>query len=92
MLTIQQLRQAAALSSARDITHIEIDVGLTYLLQLFQEKGLTACLIRSGRLRLVLLQEIRLGVDEPKPRDMGEVASIGRSDIKPIVQGGSRDE
>jgi hypothetical protein len=23
---------------------------------------------------------------------MGEVASIGRSDIKPIVQGGSRDE
>ena len=52
----------------------------------------TARLIRSGRLRLVLLQEIRLGVDEPKPRDMGEVARIGRSDIKPIVQGGSRDE
>jgi hypothetical protein len=23
---------------------------------------------------------------------MGEVANIGRSDIKPIVQGGSRDE
>jgi hypothetical protein len=46
----------------------------------------------SNRLRLVLLQEIRFGVDEPKPRDRGEVAGIGRSDIEPIVQGGSRDE
>ena len=48
MLTIQQLRQAAALSSARDITHIEIDVGLTHLLQLFQEKGLTEHLAFKG--------------------------------------------
>ena len=29
------------ISGVRDITHIEIDVGLTLLLQLFQEKGLT---------------------------------------------------
>jgi len=42
MLTAQQLRQAAALSGARDIAAIEIDVGLTCLLQLFHEKGLMA--------------------------------------------------
>lgn len=48
MLTTQQLRQAAALSGARDITHIEIDVGLTHLLQLFQEKGLTEHLAFKG--------------------------------------------
>ncbi|OHE88895.1 MAG: hypothetical protein A3G75_01135 [Verrucomicrobia bacterium RIFCSPLOWO2_12_FULL_64_8] len=48
MLTTQQLRQSAALSGARDITHIEIDVGLTHLLQLFQEKGLTEHLAFKG--------------------------------------------
>jgi predicted nucleotidyltransferase component of viral defense system len=48
MLTTQQLRQAAALSGARDITHIEIDVVLTHLLQLFQEKGLTEHLAFKG--------------------------------------------
>lgn len=41
MLTTPQLRQAAALSGARDIAAIEIDVVLTHLLQLFHEKGLT---------------------------------------------------
>jgi predicted nucleotidyltransferase component of viral defense system len=48
MLTTPQLRQAAALSGARDITHIEIDVGLTHLLQLFHEKGLTDHLAFKG--------------------------------------------
>ena len=48
MLTTQQLRQAAALSGARDLTHIEIDVGLTLLLQLFQEKRLTEHLAFKG--------------------------------------------
>lgn len=48
MLTTMQLRQAAALSGARDIAAIEIDVGLTYLLQLFHEKGLTEHLAFKG--------------------------------------------
>jgi predicted nucleotidyltransferase component of viral defense system len=48
MLTTSQLRQAAALSGARDISAIEIDVGLTYLLQLFHEKGLTEHLAFKG--------------------------------------------
>jgi hypothetical protein len=34
MLTIAQLRQAAAQSGARDIAFVEIDVMLTHLLQL----------------------------------------------------------
>ncbi len=48
MLTTLQLRQSAALSGARDISAIEIDVGLTHLLQLFHEKGLTEHLAFKG--------------------------------------------
>lgn len=48
MLTTLQLRQTAALSGARDIGVIEIDVGLTHLLQLFHEKGLTEHLAFKG--------------------------------------------
>ncbi len=40
MLTVNQLRQVAAQSGARDIANVEIDVLLTFLLQLFTEKGL----------------------------------------------------
>lgn len=38
MLTIAQLRQAAAQSGARDISFVDIDVMLTHLLQLFHER------------------------------------------------------
>ncbi len=41
MLTANQLRQVAARSGARDIGNVEIDVILTYLLQIFSEKGVT---------------------------------------------------
>ncbi len=41
MLTANQLRQVAAVSGARDIGNVEIDVILTYLLQRFSEKGVT---------------------------------------------------
>jgi len=37
MLTANHLRQSAARSGARDIANVEIDVILTYLLQLFQD-------------------------------------------------------
>src|SRR5271157_2200296 len=40
MLTANQLRQVAGRSGARDIGNVEIDVILTYLLQLFSEKGI----------------------------------------------------
>lgn len=48
MLTANQLRQSAARSGARDIANVEIDVILTYLLQLFHEKGLTEHLAFKG--------------------------------------------
>ena len=48
MLTVNQLRQVAARSGARDIANVEIDVLLTYLLQLFTEKGLMEHLAFKG--------------------------------------------
>jgi predicted nucleotidyltransferase component of viral defense system len=48
MLTIAQLRQAAAQSGARDISFVEIDVMLTHLLELFHERNLTAHLAFKG--------------------------------------------
>ena len=48
MLTSNQLRQSAARSGARDIANVEIDAILTYLLQLFHEKGLTDHLAFKG--------------------------------------------
>jgi predicted nucleotidyltransferase component of viral defense system len=48
MLTANQLRQSAARSGARDIANVEIDVILTYLLQLLHEKGLTEHLAFKG--------------------------------------------
>lgn len=41
MLSVNDLRKVAARSGARDIGNVEIDVILTYLLQLFTEKGIT---------------------------------------------------
>jgi predicted nucleotidyltransferase component of viral defense system len=48
MLTANQLRQVAARSGARDIANVEIDVILTYLLQLFHERGLMEHLAFKG--------------------------------------------
>lgn len=48
MLTVNQLRQVAARSGARDIANVEIDVLLTYLLQLFTERGLVEHLAFKG--------------------------------------------
>ena len=41
MLSANDLRKVAARSGARDIGNVEIDVILTYLLQLFTDKGIT---------------------------------------------------
>jgi predicted nucleotidyltransferase component of viral defense system len=41
MLTTEQIRKIAQLSGARDIEKVETDIILTFLLQLFHEKGIT---------------------------------------------------
>jgi predicted nucleotidyltransferase component of viral defense system len=41
MLTTEQIRRVAQQSGARDIEKVETDITLTYLLQLFHEKGIT---------------------------------------------------
>jgi len=48
MLTENQLRNVAARSVARDITKVEIDVILTHLLALLDEKGVTGHLAFKG--------------------------------------------
>jgi predicted nucleotidyltransferase component of viral defense system len=48
MLTVNQLRQIAARSGARDLVNVEIEVILTYLLQLFHEANLTEHLAFKG--------------------------------------------
>jgi len=41
VLTIEQIRKIAQQSGARDISKVETDIILTFLLQLFHEKGVT---------------------------------------------------
>ncbi len=41
MLTIEQIRRAAQQSGARDISKVETDIVLTFLLQLFHEREIT---------------------------------------------------
>lgn len=48
MLGINELRTIAARSGARDAGNFEIDVVLTYLLQLFAEKGITEYVAFKG--------------------------------------------
>jgi predicted nucleotidyltransferase component of viral defense system len=48
MLSVSDLRKVAARSGARDIGNVEIDVILTYLLQLFSDKGITEHLAFKG--------------------------------------------
>jgi predicted nucleotidyltransferase component of viral defense system len=48
MLSVSDLRKVAARSGARDIGNVEIDVILTYLLQLLFDKGITEHLAFKG--------------------------------------------
>jgi len=48
MLRLNEIRKAAERSGARDISKVEIDVILTFLLQLFVENGLTEHLAFKG--------------------------------------------
>ena len=75
MLTINQLRQVAARSGARDIANVEIDVLLTYLLQLFTEKGLVEHLAFKGG---TMLRKMVFG---PRGRLSTDLDFTRRSDI-----------
>jgi predicted nucleotidyltransferase component of viral defense system len=80
MLTTNQLRQIAARTAARDIGNVEIDVVLTYLLQLFYEKGLTAILAFKGGTmlrKMVFGARGRLSTD----LDFTSRADISRDDL-----------
>src|SRR5579872_6495815 len=48
VLTIEQIRRIAQQSGARDISKVETDIILTFLLQLFHEKGITAHVAFKG--------------------------------------------
>src|SRR5712675_2008839 len=48
MLTVDQIRRIAQQSGARDISKVETDIVLTYLLQLFYEQGITEHLAFKG--------------------------------------------
>lgn len=48
MLTIEQIRKIAQQSGARDITKVETDIILTYLLQLMHERGITKHIAFKG--------------------------------------------
>jgi predicted nucleotidyltransferase component of viral defense system len=75
MLTVNQLRQVAARSGARDIANVEIDVLLTYLLQLFTEKGLMEHLAFKGG---TMLRKMVFG---PRGRLSTDLDFTHRSDI-----------
>ena len=75
MLTVNDLRKVAARSGARDIGNVEIDVILTYLLQLFTEKGITDHVAFKGG---TLLRKMFFG---PRGRLSTDLDFTLRSDI-----------
>ena len=77
MLTTNQLRQVAARTAARDIGNVEIDVVLTYLLQLFYDKGLTAILAFKGG---TMLRKMLFGA---RGRLSTDLDFTSRADISP---------
>src|SRR5258708_13067539 len=48
MMSIEQIRRSGQQSGARDITKVETDIVLTYLLQLFHEQGITEHIAFKG--------------------------------------------
>ena len=75
MLTTNQLRQIAAREAARDLTNVEIEVLLTYILQLFHDRGLTEHLAFKGG---TMLRKMVFG---PRGRLSTDLDFTRRSDI-----------
>lgn len=74
MLTTNQLRQIAA-REARDLTNVEIEVLLTYILQLLHDRGLTEHLALKGG---TMLRKMVFG---PRGRLSTDLDFTRRSDI-----------
>jgi predicted nucleotidyltransferase component of viral defense system len=75
MLTVNDLRKVAARSGARDIGKVEIDVILTYLLQLFADKGITEHVAFKGG---TMLRKMVFG---PRGRYSTDLDFTRRTDI-----------
>ena len=75
MLTLGELRKVAARSGARDIGNVEIDVVLTYLLQLFTDAGITEHVAFKGG---TMLRKMVFG---PRGRLSTDLDFTCRSDI-----------
>ncbi len=75
MLTENQLRNVAARSGARDITKVEIDVILTHLLALLDEKGITGHLAFKGG---TMLRKMVFG---PRGRLSTDLDFTARTDV-----------
>jgi predicted nucleotidyltransferase component of viral defense system len=75
MLTIEQIRRIAQQSGARDITKVETDIVLTYLLQLFHEKGITEHIAFKGG---TMLRKMIFG---PRGRYSTDLDFTRRTDI-----------
>jgi predicted nucleotidyltransferase component of viral defense system len=75
MLTVNDLRKVAARSGARDIGKVEIDVILTYLLQLFTDKGITEHVAFKGG---TMLRKMVFG---PRGRYSTDLDFTRRTDI-----------
>lgn len=77
MLAANDLRKVAARSGARDIGNVEIDVVLTFLLQLFNEAGLADHLAFKGG---TMLRKMVFG---PRGRLSTDLDFTRRTDIDP---------
>jgi predicted nucleotidyltransferase component of viral defense system len=77
MLSANDLRKVAARSGARDIGNVEIDVILTFLLQLFTEHGITDHVAFKGG---TLLRKMVFG---PRGRLSTDLDFTRRTDIEP---------
>jgi predicted nucleotidyltransferase component of viral defense system len=84
MLRLNDLRKIAARSGARDISKVEIDIILTYLLQLFVEKGIAEHVAFKGG---TMLRKMVFGARGRLSTDLDFTArtEISRDDVMTIM-------
>jgi predicted nucleotidyltransferase component of viral defense system len=75
MLTVEEIRRIAQQSGARDISKVETDIILTYLLQVFHEKGITEHVAFKGG---TMLRKMIFG---PRGRYSTDLDFTRRTDI-----------
>ena len=84
MLRLNDLRKVAAQSGARDISKVEIDIILTYLLQLFVEKGIVEHIAFKGG---TMLRKMVFGARGRLSTDLDFTArtDISRDDVMTMM-------